>query len=160
MQGLHAKSREHGTYRWAPMARDPDLGLGIGEPGASGPAAAGQIFQGSLVIFEIMLYRDNAISIDVICFEDSGQQKNGTARRVSGHAPTHVKVGQPPTKPQAGLMSCKFHVLCDAAGDIVSPLQLDVICGISAQTKKELHTKNTLICKIVTFRTSERTGLY
>jgi hypothetical protein len=28
-----------------------------------------------------------------------------------GAGTTHVKVGQPPTKPQAGLMSCKFHVL-------------------------------------------------
>jgi hypothetical protein len=74
------------------------------------------------------------MSIDVICFEDSGQQKNGTTRRVSGQAPTHVKVGQPPTKPQAGLMSCKFHVLYDAGGDVVSPFQLDVIRGISAQT--------------------------
>jgi hypothetical protein len=75
------------------MARDPDLGLGL-----ESRDRAGQLQR--LDFSRIACYlRDNAISIDVICFEDSGQQKNGTARRFSGHAPTHVKVGQPPTKP-------------------------------------------------------------
>ena len=45
-------------------------------------------------------------------------------------------------------MSCKFHVLRDAGGDIVS---LPTRChpGNLGSNKKELHTKNTLICKIV-----------
>jgi len=108
------------------MAPNPDLGLGL-----ESRERAGTLQRPDFSRIACYL-RDNAISIGVICFEDSGQQKNGTTRRVSGQAPTHVKVGQPPTKPQAGLMSCKFHVLCDAGGDVVSPFQLDVIRGISA----------------------------
>jgi hypothetical protein len=95
---------------------------------------SGQIFRGLLVIFEIMLYRLMLSALRIPVTRITGLLKNGTTRRVSGQAPTHVKVGQPPTKPQAGLMSCKFHVLCDAGGDVVSPFQLDVIRGISAQT--------------------------
>jgi hypothetical protein len=76
------------------MARDPDLGLGL-----ESRERAGQLQRPDFSRIACYL-RDNAISIDVIYFEDSGQQKNGTARRVSRHAPTHIKVASHPRNPK------------------------------------------------------------